>query len=288
MIVLNQADRLTPAEREQCLADLRRLLDREGLGRVEVLAVSAVTGEGMDVLRARLARQIADKQAAARRLAADVAVAAEALGRASGTTKVTPLDRASGEHADHPGRRGGRGAGGDRGGRPGLAAARWAGHRLAGAGLDREVQARSAAPAAPGPAGRRPEAQGDRPGRRWGVPRCRPPPGCSRPGSTPRCAPWPTRRPPGLTRGWADAIKRAARSAQDALPDRVDRAIATTDLDLAGHRRWWQVVRVLQWLLVAAVVAGLGWLGAAVVLAYLQLPPLPECSGGGCRRRPCW
>ena len=37
----------------------------------------------------------------------------------------------------------------------------------------------------------------------------------------------------GLTRGWSDAIKQAARSAEDALPDRVDRAIATTDLDLA-------------------------------------------------------
>ena len=80
----------------------------------------------------------------------------------------------------------------------------------------------------------------------------------------------------GLNRGWADAIKQAARSAEDALPDRVDRAIAQTDLDLAHHRRWWQGVRVLQWLLVVTVVAGLGWLGAAFLLAYLQLPPLPD------------
>jgi hypothetical protein len=80
----------------------------------------------------------------------------------------------------------------------------------------------------------------------------------------------------GLTRGWADAVRRATQSGQDTLPDRVDRAIATTDLDLTGHRRWWQAVRVLQWLLVATVVAGLGWLAAAFVLAYLQLPPLPE------------
>ena len=85
----------------------------------------------------------------------------------------------------------------------------------------------------------------------------------------------------GLTRGWADAVRRATRSGQDTLPDRVDRAIATTDLDLAGHRRWWQAVRVLQWLLVATVVAGLGWLGAAFVLAYLQLPPLPEVRWWG-------
>src|SRR4029453_18328197 len=85
----------------------------------------------------------------------------------------------------------------------------------------------------------------------------------------------------GLTRGWTDQIKRAARSAEDALPDRVDRAVATTDLDLARHRRWWQVVRVLQWLLVATVVVGLGWLGLSFLLAYLQLPPLPEVQWWG-------
>jgi hypothetical protein len=77
-------------------------------------------------------------------------------------------------------------------------------------------------------------------------------------------------------RGWADQIKRAARSAEDALPDRVDLAIATTDFDLARHRRWWQLIRVLQWLLVATVVVGLGWLGVSFVLAYFQLPPLPQ------------
>ena len=33
---------------------------------------------------------------------------------------------------------------------------------------------------------------------------------------------------------------------------------------------------MLQWLLFAAVLAGLGWLGAAFLLAYLQLPPLPR------------
>jgi len=82
----------------------------------------------------------------------------------------------------------------------------------------------------------------------------------------------------GLSRGWTEEIKRAARSAQDELPDRVDRAIATTDLDLAQHRRWWQLIRVLQWLLVAAVIVGLGWLGLSFLLAYLQLPPLPTVT----------
>ena len=62
------------------------------------------------------------------------------------------------------------------------------------------------------------------------------------------------------------------------MPDRVDRAIATTDLDLAQHRRWWQVIRVVQWLLVATVLVGLGWLTLSFLLAYLQMPPLPEVT----------
>ena len=95
MIILNQVDTLNAAQREQCLRDLRRLLDSEGLAKVPVLAVSAVTGEGIDALRETLAKQVAEKQAAARRLAADVSVAAEKLSTASGTTKMTPLGRSS-------------------------------------------------------------------------------------------------------------------------------------------------------------------------------------------------
>ena len=38
---------------------------------------------------------------------------------------------------------------------------------------------------------------------------------------------------------------------------------------------------MLQWLLLAGVVGGLAWLGAAFVLAYLQLPPLPDVTWWG-------
>ena len=50
----------------------------------------------------------------------------------------------------------------------------------------------------------------------------------------------------------------------------------TTDLDLDRHRGWWQFVRVLQWLLLVAVLAGLGWLASAFVLAYMQLATAAE------------
>ena len=56
LVVLNQADRLDPAARAACLADLRRLLDSEGLGAVPVLAASARTGEGLPELRAEVER----------------------------------------------------------------------------------------------------------------------------------------------------------------------------------------------------------------------------------------
>ena len=95
MIILNQVDKLSASQREQCLKDLRRLLTSEGLAKVPVMAVSAVTGEGIEGLRETLAKQVAEKQAAALRLAADVSVAAAKLSEASGTTKVTPLAQSS-------------------------------------------------------------------------------------------------------------------------------------------------------------------------------------------------
>ena len=85
----------------------------------------------------------------------------------------------------------------------------------------------------------------------------------------------------GLSRGWADAIKAAARSETAVLPDQLDGAIAGTDLDLDRHRGWWQLVRVLQWVFVVAVLAGLGWLASAFVLAFMQLPPLPKVTWWG-------
>src|SRR3712207_7352684 len=45
---LFRSDRLDPAAVAECLADLRRLLDREGLAGVPVLPVSARTDAGLD------------------------------------------------------------------------------------------------------------------------------------------------------------------------------------------------------------------------------------------------
>ena len=79
----------------------------------------------------------------------------------------------------------------------------------------------------------------------------------------------------GLPRGWAQSVRRATTRHRDDLTDEVDRAIATTDPGM-GQGLWWrQIIRVLQWLLIIMVVVGLGWLLVDLVLAYLQMPPLP-------------
>jgi GTP-binding protein EngB required for normal cell division len=280
MIILNQVDKLTVKQREQCLTDLRRLLNSEGLGKVPVVAVSAVTGEGIEALRETLAKQVAEKQAAARRLAADVSVAAAKLSTASGTTKITPLarssiDRLTTQVAIAAGvpvvteavGKAWRMRGGLATGWPVLAwITKFKPDPLRRLHLDRLGVGRRHQEIDPSGVGRTslPATSGVQKARVDTAVRT-----------------LADEAAQGLTRGWADEIKQAARASEDALPDRVDRAVATTDLDLAQHRRWWQLVRVLQWLLVATVIVGLGWLGVAFLLAYLQLPPLPKVTWWG-------
>lgn len=78
-VVLNQVDRLPAHAVGQVLDDLRRLLDEDGVALGEhgepgacVLALSALTGEGVADLRAELVSFIAEHRAAERRLTADV------------------------------------------------------------------------------------------------------------------------------------------------------------------------------------------------------------------------
>ena len=275
LIILNQVDKLSMSQREQCLKDLRRLLTSEGLAKVPVMAVSAATGEGIDGLRETLAKQVAEKQAAALRLAADVSVAAAKLSEASGTTKVTPLTQSSINQlttqvaiaagvpvVTEAVGKAWRLRGSLATGWPVLAwVAKFKPDPLRRLHLDRLGVGRRRQEIDPSGVGRTslPATSGVQKARVDTAVRT-----------------LADQAAQGLTRGWADEIKRAARSAEDALPDRVDRAIATTDLDLAKHRRWWQLIRVLQWLLVAAVIVGLGWLAVSFVLAYFQLPPLPD------------
>ncbi|MFD7872738.1 YfjP family GTPase [Streptomyces sp. NPDC059766] len=99
-VVLNQIDRLPEEAADLVLDDLRRLLDEDGIALGEydepgatVLALSALTGDGVGELREALGQFVAERGAAARRISADVDAAAVGLrpvyatGRRSGLSE---------------------------------------------------------------------------------------------------------------------------------------------------------------------------------------------------------
>ncbi|MGI8456687.1 MAG: GTPase [Propionibacteriaceae bacterium] len=285
LVVLNQADRLGAHQRDECVRDLGRLLASEGLKGVPVVATSAATGEGLPELQRRLTRLAAGKHAAAARLAADLDAAAAELAAACGNGRsasvparaVSEMNRSLADAAGVPAvtdavakawrRRGAMATG--------WPVVSWLGRLrpdpLRRLHLDRwRLKSRDRAELTAGPTGATvgrtslPAATGIQ---------------SARVDAAVRALADETAQ--GLPRGWLTAVKTAARSRGDELPDALDQAIARADLDIHRHRRWWQLIRVVQWLLIATVVLGLAWLTWGFLLAYLQLPPPPRVSWAG-------
>ncbi len=94
LIVLNQTDRLPAEAVAECTADLIRLVEEDGLTGVPVIPVSARTRQGLDELRRQLTERVSGRRAAADRLAADVDRVAE---------RLTPLLVTEGELEQHDG-----------------------------------------------------------------------------------------------------------------------------------------------------------------------------------------
>ncbi|QTE30439.1 GTPase [Pengzhenrongella sicca] len=270
VLVLNQVDRLTPAERDRCVADLRRLAVQDGLRRVRVLPVSARTGEGIDALRALLVDAAQRRAAATARLTADLRVEATRLADACGDGMPTRARRAA---------------------RDELVGAL---EEAAGVGVVVDAVRVSAA--------RRARAATGWPPTRW-LTRLRSDPlrrlHLDRPAARPELArtslvtPGPAARAraaiavraytDAATAGAPDAWVLAARERAAAadLPDALDQAVAGTPLDAERHPRWWRAVGAVQWVLLATLAAGLVWLTALAAAAYLGLPDAttPTWSG---------
>jgi hypothetical protein len=71
---------------------------------------------------------------------------------------------------------------------------------------------------------------------------------------------------------WSRTVYAAARSRADAIDGALGAAVAAS-LPVAGVPAWWRLVRAWQWLLVAAAVAGLAWLGVIAASGRLSLLP---------------
>ena len=270
LAVLNQADLLDDAAVAACLADLRRLLEDDGVPMAQVLATSARSGAGLPVLRQRLANAVAGHAAGRQRLSADLAAAARRLRAGVADTEpqlatadgrlVAALARAAGvpvvlQAVEDDYRR-------ESLARTGWVFTRWGRKikpdplgrlRLKSSVLTevdvsdvRAVLGRSSIPA-PSPAAR----------------------------SAVRLA---TRElidqaSAGLPVPWALAVADVAEPEEDRLDQVLDRAVVGTSLR-ARSPRWWPVLGVLQWVLGVAAVLGLVWLVALGVLGWLQLPPV--------------
>lgn len=268
VVVLNQVDRLTPAETEACLVDLRHLLEGDGAGKAKLLATSVETGQGLDELRQLLRHTVVGQGAARTRLDADVRLRALALLSAVGRTQpdlpeaartalVDALVRAAGvpmvvdavrrdyalEAAAHTG----------------WPLTRWV-NKLRARPLkrlridDREVEftdhelravlGRSSIPP-PTPAA--------------------------------QAAVWVATRGvagaagEGLPVPWADALDHAVSPADSSLTDALDQAVLRTPLR-DRDPLWWKLGKLLQGLLFAAAVGGAGWYAVLWAMSALRFP----------------
>ncbi|MGY5885231.1 GTPase [Modestobacter lacusdianchii] len=270
VVVLNQVDRLDEAAARACLADLRGLLDREGLAATPIVPTAARTGAGLPELRTELARRVSARRAATDRLAADARGAAQALSAhcapAAGDDRSRdPAERAglTAALADAAGvpavvtavERSARRRGNQHTGWPVL---RWT-SKLRADPLSRlhlgSEAARSSLPqagavqqAALGAALRRArDAAGA-----------------------------------GLPQAWRDELRRTAEFSEERLADQLDRAVTGADLGPDRTPLWQRAVGGLQWVLALVALAGALWLLGLVGLGLLQLDdvvPLPRVEG---------
>jgi hypothetical protein len=84
----------------------------------------------------------------------------------------------------------------------------------------------------------------------------------------------------GLTEPWRAGIRQRGQAAIGALPDKLDLAITRSALPTGGSW-WWVIFGVLQWVAIAAALAGVLWLLAIAFLPNLalQAPAVPKVEG---------
>jgi GTP-binding protein EngB required for normal cell division len=273
LVVLNQVDKLDAVAAKECLADLRALLDREGLAATPLLATSARTGAGVAELRGELAHRVAARRAATERLVADVRAAATALGAHAGADEgARPLGRREREEiVDDLGD-----ALAEAAGVPAVTAAVERSALRAGVARTGWPLLRWTRKLRPDPLGRL----------HLGDERSRtslPPAGAVELAGVATAV----RRArdvagEGLPQAWRDDLRRTVEVSEAGLADRLDRAVAGTDLGPDRIPLWQRAAGGLQWLLALVALAGALWLLALVVLGFLQLDeivPVPRVDG---------
>ena len=276
VVVLNQVDRFTDEQRRAALADLRRLLDSQGLQRTRVMAMSALTGEGVAELRALLAEVAHAKAAKVQRFSADVTRQAALLAEELGDQPVPRLDRgvvdrlneSMAEAAAVPVVVDGV-----------LKAWRHRGTIATGWPMVSWLKRLKPDPLRKLRLGLSPRELSPTDVSRTSLPKATSVQKARLDASLRGVLDVATA---GVPRGWSDQIRSVARGNHKLLADRLDGAVASTDLEMDRGHGWWVLVTILQWVFFLALIVGVVWLALPFVLAFAQVPmDLPVISWQG-------
>jgi GTP-binding protein EngB required for normal cell division len=272
MIVLNHIDEVPADRRAGMIADLRRLLDADGLEGVTLLDTSAKDGTGIDDLKRAIVARVKDKAATRTRIGTDVSEAAAEISAVNGTAPAPKLtDRDQAEL---------RAAIVDAAGVPivvdavqkatrirarratGWPVTSWLSKLrpdplkrlhldLGASGKDLVANARSSIPDANQIQAARVESA---------------------------VRDLSDKLSTDLKRPWGMAMRKASTSRLTDLQDGLDRAVGSVDLGVTKTPLWTRLVRGIQWILLLAAVAGGLWLAGLAGMSYLKLdePTTPE------------
>jgi hypothetical protein len=294
-VVLNQSDLLTPEQLEDCVDDLRRLLDSEGLHDVQIVVTSAVTGAGLDTLLTLLADTVSARKAAAARIAADVDGV---------VTRFLPFAGAESGPFTAAGRQAGAGGGrvgsqpGDQssdsttvarilGGSPRRLAAAFA--RAAGVSAIGDALQSARELRAVDYVGwpitwlverivRRDPVRKIRLGRLWAELRgvTAGPSGAQRSEIDNALTELADQVSPALPKPWSNTIRAAIRSRADEIPAALGERIGAALPAENNIAPWWRAIGVWQGLLLGGSVVGLAWIAAIVIFGVFHAGPVPH------------
>lgn len=298
LCVLNQADKLAPAEVPAVLASLTRLLQAEGTEAhllAAPIAVSARTGEGVDVLRDLLAQVAAAKSLSLQRTDAQLHATASQLRTYAGgegtmlagayaleaeqklvkacysssqaeqvlEAATASYRRAAGQHT-------------------GWILTRWMSRlkadplRRLHLGLQEETKSASKTEKSAGMLGSDSENAPEL------VASSLPPlSAAQKAGMANAVRQYSKQMAARIDEPWKRSMKEAALSREAELPELLERDMVRIDYGLGRTRAPWVIFNALQWIALLSALVGVGWLTLISGMAYLQiqLPPAPTPEG---------
>ncbi|RFU43603.1 ABC transporter [Actinomadura logoneensis] len=265
LIVLNQIDRLAPDEVAECVTDLRRLLEAEGLAKPRIVTTSAVSEEGVRGLREVLVDTVAARQVRSDRLLVDVADIGERFAPYKGDGEPpTAVDDA---HRD-----GLKRALTDAAGAPAVAEAMESAYELRAADFIGWPVLSLVARLRSDPLRRmrlgelREELRGAFTG----------PVGAQQGEVDTALLDVTDGIVAGLPPAWARSVRAAARRHAADLPEELGEAMKEALPDFNQVPRWWWLVKTWQYFLVLVSVLGLAWIGLLVAYGALHVAKAPS------------